>query len=154
MIKDTRVRFGLIGVCILAIGVGIGRFSKPTEVVTEIKEKEVIRYVENKDEKKNVKIIKKKITNVDGSSTEIETIEDTSSSHSHVSLSKDTQKEFKQTTKNNIGLTISALVLARDLTVNEHEYGVSVSKRIFSNISVGAIVTEKRAVGLTIGLEF
>lgn len=154
MLRDKRVRYGIAGLILIGLGIGIGRFSKPAEVITEIKEKEVIKYVEKKDEKKNVRVIKKKVTSPDGSVTEIEVMEDNSSSHSHVSNTSYKESDIKQTVKNTSGLTLSALVLARDMNVNEFEYGIAVSKRVFSNVSVGVIVTEKRAVGLTVGLEF
>jgi hypothetical protein len=154
MLENNKIKLSLVCVGILALGVGIGRFSKPSEVVTEIKEKEVIKYVESKEEKKNIKTTKKKVVNADGSSIETETTEDNSSTSSTVSSSSTRESEFKQKTKNTTGLTLSTLVLARDLNVNEFEYGVAVSKRVLGNVSVGVVVTDKRAVGLTVGLEF
>jgi hypothetical protein len=154
MIKNKKIKLGLVALILVSLGIGIGRFSKPAEVITEIKEKEVIKYVEKRDEKKNVKIVKKKITNTDGSTIEVETLEDNSSSHSHISNTSTKESEYKQKVKNTSGLTLSALVLARDVSVQEYEFGIAVSKRVFSNVAVGVIVTEKRAVGVTVGLEF
>lgn len=151
---NNRLKLGLIGVVILAVGIGVGRFSKPAEVVTEIKEKEVITYVEKKEEKKDVKITRTKTINKDGSSVETEVVEDKSNSSSNVAVASSREANLNQKTKNTAGLRLSALVLAKDLSVNEFEYGISASKRVIGNISVGVIVTERRTVGLSVGLDF
>lgn len=154
LLENKNLRLGLLGLALIAVGAGIGRFSKPTEIVTKIQEKEVIKYLDKKQEKKDVKVIKRKITKKDGEVIEEETTEDKSSSSQEVSSSssKKSTKETKVT--NNIGLTLSALVLSRDLSVNDYEYGIAVSKRVFSNIALGVIATERKALGLTLGLEF
>jgi hypothetical protein len=151
---SKNIKFIWIGVALVSIGVGIGRFSQPTKVITKVEEKEVIKYVEKKQENKDVKVTKKKTTKKDGEVIEEEITEDRSRTNTEVSgvSQKETKKEKEVV--NNRGLTLSALVLARDLSVSEYEYGIAVSKRIFSNISMGIIATEKKALGLTVGLEF
>ena len=152
--ESKKVKVGLIGLTLIGVGIGIGRFSKPTSTITKVQEKEVIRYVEKKQENKNVKITKKKIIKKDGDIIEEEITEDRSSTNEEIVASS--QKETKKETKviNNLGLRLSALVLAKDLALNEYEFGVAISKRVFSNISVGIVATEKRAMGLTVGLDF
>jgi hypothetical protein len=151
---NKNVKLGLVGILLIGLGTGIGWFSKPTKVVTKIEEKEVIKIVEKKQENKDVKITKKKTIKKDGEVVEEEVIEDRSRTDTQVSSSSEREVKKEQEVVNNKGLTLSALVLARDLSVSEYEYGFAVSKRIFSNISVGVIATEKRALGLTLGLEF
>jgi hypothetical protein len=154
LLKNKNIRLGLAGLILIGLGIGIGRFSKPTSIVTKIQEKEVIKYVDKKQEKKDVKVTKKKTIKKDGEIIEEETIEDRSSTNEEVVVSSDKETKKETQVKNDIGLRLSALVLARDLTVNEYEFGIAVSKRIFGNVSLGVIATEKKAVGLTVGLDF
>ena len=151
---NKNIKLGLVGILLIGLGTGIGWFSKPTKVVTKIEEKEVIKIVEKKQEKKDVKVTKKKTVKKDGEVVEEEIIEDRSRTDTEITGSSEKEVKKEEEIVNNRGLTLSALVLARDLSVNEYEYGFAVSKRIFSNIAVGVIATEKRAVGLTLGLEF
>ena len=143
-----------IGILLVALGVGIGWFSKPTKTITKTEVKEVVKVVKSKQENKDVKITKKKTTKKDGEVVEETTIEDKSKTDTKVDASSKKEAKEERRTINNKGLTLSALVLARDLSVNEYEYGIAVSKRVLGNISIGIVATEKRAVGLTLGLEF
>lgn len=143
-----------IGILLIGLGVGIGWFSKPTKTVTKIEVKEVIKVVERKQESKDVKISKKKTTKKDGEVVEETTIEDKSKTDTKIDASSEKETKKEKHVVNSKGLTLSALVLSRDLSVNEYEYGIAVSKRVLGNISVGIIATEKRALGLTLGLEF
>jgi putative Mn2+ efflux pump MntP len=149
-----KIRIIIAGLVLVCVGFGIGFFSKPTKVTTKTEIKEVVKYVEKKQERKNVKTTKKKIIKKDGEVVEEEVTEDKSETDTELSSSskKESKKEEKKI--NNSGITLSALILARDLSVDEYEFGVAFSKRVFSNISMGIIATEKKAVGLTIGLEF
>jgi len=76
MFKSKNIRYGLFGLAALAVTFFAGRLSKPSKVVTEYKDKEVIVYKEKKEEKKDVKITKRKITESDGKVTEEVVIED------------------------------------------------------------------------------
>ena len=143
-----------IGILLVALGVGVGWFSKPTKTITKTEVKEVVKVVKSKQENKDVKITKKKTTKKDGEVVEETTIEDKSKTDTKVDASSKKETKEERRTINNKGLTLSALVLARDLSVNEYEYGIAVSKRVLGNISIGIVATEKRAVGLTLGLEF
>jgi hypothetical protein len=151
---SKNIKFIWFGIALISIGVGIGRFSKPTKIITKVEKKEVIKYVEKKQENKNVRITKKKTIKKDGEVIEEEVTEDKSETNTEISATSKKESKKEEKTINNAGITLSALVLARDLSVNEYEFGVGFSKRVFSNISLGIIATEKRAVGLTIGLDF
>lgn len=143
-----------VGVLLVGLGIGIGWFSKPAKTITKTEIKEVVKVVKTKQENKDVKITKKKTTKKDGEVVEETTIEDKSKTDTKVDASSKKEIKDERQTINSKGLTLSALILARDLSVNEYEYGIAVSKRIVGNISVGIIATEKRVVGLTLGLEF
>lgn len=154
MLKDARLKYGLIGLAALAIAFGAGRLSKPSKVVTEYKDKEVIVYKETKEEKKDVKITRRRTTEPGGKVTEEEVIEDRTSTETESTASSSREVNSKSQITNTAGLTLSALVLAKDSNLNEYEFGIAVSKRIIGNISIGAIATEKRQIGLTVGIEF
>jgi hypothetical protein len=143
-----------IGALLIGLGIGIGWFSKPTKTVTKTEIKEVVKVVETKQENKDVKVTKKKTTKKDGEVIEETTIEDKSRTDTKVDASSEKETKKERLVTNNKGLTLSALVLARDSSISEYEYGIAVSKRILGNISVGIVATEKRALGLTLGLEF
>jgi hypothetical protein len=149
-----KIRIIIAGFVLVCVGFGIGFFSKPTKVTTKTEIREVIKYVEKKQENKNVTITKKKTIKKDGEIIEEEITEDKSQTNTEVYSSSEKKSKKEKKIVNNAGITFSALILARDLSVNEYEFGVAFSKRIFSNISMGVIATEKKAVGLTIGLEF
>jgi len=151
---DNKKLLALLGLVLIAIGVGVGRFSKPTEVITKIEEKEVIKYVEKKQENKDVKTTKKKTIKKDGEVIEEETTEDRSKTSTDIASSSEKESKKEQKIINDSGIRLSALILARDLSVNEYEFGFAFSKRVLSNISVGIIATEKKALGLTLGLDF
>jgi hypothetical protein len=154
MFKNEKIRYTLIGLAALAISFSIGRFSKPAEVVTEYKTKEIIVYKERKSEKKNVTTTKRKTVNPDGSITEEESTTDRSVTDTSSEGSSVKEVANKTTTTRTSGVKVDFLVLAKDTSLNEYEFGIAVSKRVLGNISLGVIATEQRQVGLTVGLEF
>lgn len=154
MLKSKKTRYVLIGLAALAISFSAGRFSKPAEVVTEYKEKEVIVYKESKSEKKNVTTTKRKTVSPDGTVTEEESTTDRSTTDTSSEGSSTVEVASKTKTTGTSGIKVDALVLAKDPNLNEYEFGIAVSKRVLGNISLGVIATEKRQIGLTVGLEF
>lgn len=150
----SKIKILITGFLLICIGFGIGFFSKPTKTTVKTEIREVVKYVEKKQENKNVRITKKKTIKKDGEIIEEEVTEDKSETNTEISAKSEKESKKEEKIINNAGITLSALVLARDLSVNEYEFGIAFSKRVFSNISLGVIATEKRAVGLTIGLDF
>lgn len=157
---NQYVKYGLIGLLLLGLGVGIGRFSKPAEVktVTKTEVKEVVKIVEVKQENKNVVIKTKKITNTDGSIVEESITEDKSITKTDTKLdsTKEASSESSTLTKRDSGLTISALALTTDIKDinNNMEYGVLIKKRIISNVSATIGATHKGTFLLAAGLDF
>jgi hypothetical protein len=154
MLKNRKIRYALIGLAAIAISFSIGRFSKPAEVVTEYKTKEIIVYKERKSEKKNVTTTKRKTVNPDGSITEEESTTDRSVIDTSSEGSSIKEMASKTTTIRTSGVKVDFVLLAKDTNLNEYEFGIAVSKRVLGNISLGVIATEQRQVGLTVGLEF
>jgi len=136
------------------VGFGSGYFAKPTSVVTKIEEVEVIRYVENKKENKDISTVVKRITKKDGTIVETITTKDKTKSDSNTKLDSSKKYSSETVVKNDIGLSVHLLALTRFNDLTYREYGVYVKKRLFSNISVGAVVTDKKTIGLSVGLDF
>jgi hypothetical protein len=63
---NTKLKLGLIGLLLLGLGFGIGKFSNPAKVVTKTEFKEIIKIVEVKKEQKNLVVVTKKTTKKDG----------------------------------------------------------------------------------------
>lgn len=157
---NKYVKYSLIGLLILGLGVGIGRFSKPAEVktITKTEVKEVIKIVEVKQENKNVVVKTKKTTHNDGTIVEESILEDKTVTKVGIKVDslKESSSESISVTKRDTGLTIQALALTTDLKDinNNLEYGVLIKKRIIGNVSASVIATHKGTVGLAAGLDF
>ena len=142
-----------IGLAIVALIVafGIGFFAKPAKV--KIETKEVVKTVTVKQEGKVRIVYREKVTNPDGTITEKETErEDTHSS-------ENTQSEASRTASNETtrdsGLTLQALAIVDVKDIGgDREYGLYAKKRVFGNVSVGALVTTDKKIGLGIGFDF
>ena len=142
-----------IVICLILVIVSfyIGRFSKPAQVITETKE--VVKTVTVKDENKNKVVYKEKIVYKDGTSKETEvTKEESSSKESSASESSKTA-ETKVTRDTGLSLAALAIVDSSDLKGHK-DYGLHVQKRIVGNITIGAIATTDKKVGVSIGMEF
>jgi hypothetical protein len=141
----------VICIVLLAVGFGSGYFSKPTSVVTEIKE--VVKTVTVKEEAKTKVVYKDRIVHPDGTIEEHERSQEQTNTR-EASLNE-SSKTSNTETKNDVGLTLQALAIVdiKDIT-GTREYGIYVKKRIFSNISVGAIITTDKKIGAGIGLDF
>jgi hypothetical protein len=149
----------IILIALIGLGFGAGYFTKPSRVDIQYKDREVIREVikEVVKENKNVITIIKETKNKDGSSTIDTIIEDKSQIDSSKVSDKEVVKEItsSKVTTNEIGLTVQALAIVDLNNVSgNREYGIYVKKRVFSNISVGAMATTDKKVGIAIGLDF
>ena len=152
---NTKLKYGLIGLLILGIGYGAGKYSNPAKVVTKTEYKEVVKEVEVKKEQKNVVVYTKKTTQKDGTVIEESKSEDKSTTYQDKTTEKDTRISSSTTTTRDLGLSLHVLGMQNigDRPA-EREYGIFVKKRVISNISVGALATDKRTVGLSVGLDF
>jgi len=139
------------------IGILIGRFViKPQ---TEIKTKEVIKYVEVfkeiKQEDKKVKTIIKEIVRPDGTK---ETITDiTEDTMTDTITNRDTQLDVtkQQSVKTGSKVTIGVLALTdlRDFG-RDKEYGITVAVPIFGSLYVQGLVTTDKKIGLGLAISF
>jgi len=135
----------IIGALVLiSLSFGAGYFATPSKV--KIETKEVIKVI--KEEQKTKVVYREKIVYKDGTSVEREVEREDSNTRE---ASESTRTASKETTKAT-GLTLSALSLFD--TKGERDYGIHVTKRVFSNVVVGAIVTSDKKAGISIGLEF
>jgi hypothetical protein len=155
---NTRNKVIILSVFV-GLGFGAGYFAKPSKVDIQYKDREVIKEVVKEviKENKNVITTIKETKNKDGSSTIDTTIEDKSQIDSSKVSDKEVVKEITSSkiTTNEIGLTVQALVISDLNNVSgNREYGIYVKKRVFSNVSVGAIATTDKKIGVGIGLDF
>jgi hypothetical protein len=149
----------IILIALIGLGFGAGYFAKPSRVDIQYKDREVIKEVikEVVKENKNIITIIKETKNKDGSSTIDTTIEDKSQIDSSKISDKEVVKEITSSkiTTNEIGLTVQALAIVDLNNVSgNREYGIYVKKRVFSNVSVGAMATTDKKVGIAVGLDF
>lgn len=154
MLNDKR-KYALVGVVILAIGVGIGRFSKPAKVITKTEIKEVVKHIEKKDEQKNVVIYTKKITQKDGTVIEESKTEDKGTVLIYSEIESKKEVTSSSITIRDIGLSVHALAIQNiDRGTDSREYGFLVKKRLVGNISAGILATNKKTFGVSIGMDF
>lgn len=154
MISKMNIKSINKTIIVLAIGAGIGYFSKPTKVVTEVKEKEVIRYVEKKKENKDVVVTEIKTVDKDGNVRVETVVQDRSSTESNTDSSSSSSRSSSKTVSNRLDLSIHAVSLFRDADLRDPEYGLYVRKRIIGNFSFGVLATDRKTLGLSVGLEF
>ena len=137
----------VIGLVLLAVSFGVGYFATPTKVKTEVKE--VVKIV--KEEQKTKIVYREKIVYPDGTTVEKEQErEDTNTREA----SESSRTASSETTKDT-GLTLSALAIVdtKDIT-GQREYGVHVSKRVLGALSVNAMATTDKKIGVGIGWSF
>ena len=137
----------IIGLILVVVSFGVGYFATPTKVTT----KEVVKEVKVKDEQKAKIVYKEKIVYKDGTVVEKETSQEQSStkesSNTEVSRASETTKDA------GLSLAVLGIVDANNIkgTVN---YGLHVQKRFIGNVTLGALATTDKKVGLSVGLEF
>lgn len=140
-------------IAILAIGIsfGAGMFAKPAKVKTEVKE--VIKTVTIKEEGKTKIVYKDRIVRPDGTIEEHERSEE--NSNTREGTSTEASRTAKNETTRDVGLTLQALAIVdiKDIT-GQREYGIYAKKRVFANVSVGALVTTDKKIGVGLGLDF
>ena len=138
-------------VSLFALGWGSGYFTKPSEV--KIKTVEVVKTQIVKEEAKNKIVYKERIVYKDGTIKEIEKNEDSSFTknvnNSDKSLSVD------KTVKNDIGFHASVFAISSLSSIGQNNvYGIHLSKRVFSNISLGVLADTNKNIGLSVGMDF
>ena len=138
----------IIGALVLiSLSFGAGYFATPSKV--KIETKEVIKVV--KEEQKTRIVYREKIVYPDGTTVEKEQErEDTNTREA----SESTKTASSETTKDT-GLTLSALAIVDVADIKgEREYGVHVSKRVLGALSVNALATTDKKIGVGIGWSF
>ena len=148
---NTKQKVCII-IAIFSLGVGSGYFSKPTKIEERIVE--VVKEDTKKQEQKEKIVYKERIVYKDGTIKEIEKTED--KSNTSESSSKESSKSSEKVVKNDIGLNLSLLAIRPINSVQSAttEYGLHVSKRIISNITVGAYADTEKRIGVSVGLSF
>lgn len=129
-------------------GLLAGRFLLQAPVKTETKE--VVKYVEKKqeDKKKNIVIVKRQ--NKDGSiETRTEIKEDTKT---RTDSKLDSSKSVA--TKTGSGVTVGVLALKDLSRASELDYGLSVTVPIHGAVKLQAIGTTGKTVGAGVAIEF
>ena len=152
---NKYVKYGIIGLLLVAIGFGAGKYSKPAEVKQKAEIHEVIKYVEVKQENKNIVIKTKKTTNVDGSIVEESTTEDKSITKTDSELNSKSDIKTETITTRDIGLNLGVLAI-KDINKlsDKTEYAFVVKKRIFSAVTINGLVTTDKKIGLGLGWDF
>ena len=148
MNNTTKV---LIGLSVIGLSFGVGRFSKPA--VVKIETVEVVKTLTVKEAAKEKIVIKERIVYKDGTVKETERTEDRDSTKE--SSNTESTKVANSETIRDAGLTLSAIAIVDATNIQgNREYGIHVSKRVFSNVSVGALVTTDKKIGIGLGLSF
>lgn len=144
---NKNVTIGIAAVVLLGLSFYAGYYATPTKIKTEVRE--VVKTV--KEEQKTRIVYREKIIKVDGTIIEKEVEkEDTNTKEQTEST-----KVAKNETTKDIGLTLSALAVAPVSNITgDREYGVHVTKRVFSNIAVGVMATTDKKIGVSVGLTF
>lgn len=146
-IRMNKKYYIIGGLVLLALVFEAGRFTKPAEI--KIQTKEVVKTV--KEEAKTKIVYKEKIVYKDGTVIERET----DTEHSNTKESNESTKQASSETKRDVGLTLSALAIVDSSNIKGHQdYGIHVTKRVFSNVVVGGFASTDKKIGVSVGLEF
>lgn len=143
----------------LLLSFGAGYYATPSKIKVDVqyKDKEVIKTVTVKEAATTRVVYKDRIVYPDGTIKETEKdIESSNTKESDVTeTTKETQKNTESVTTKDTGLTLSGLAIVNTNDLTSHrEYGLHVTKRVFSNITVGGLVTSDKKVGVSLGLSF
>ena len=139
----------LIGLTAIGLSFGVGRFSKPA--VVKIETVEVVKTVTVKEAAKEKIVTIIKTVYKDGTTTETTKTEDREATKE--TSDTESTKVANSETIRDVGLTLSALAIVDATNIQGHrDYGINVSKRVFSNVSIDALVTTDKKIGLGIGL--
>lgn len=149
---ETLKKYGLFGLIAIA-GILIGRYV--IQPKSEVRTKEVVKYVEvykeKKEEKKKIKVVV--ITKPDGTTTTTTTDDSTTTTVSDGSTKIDSKKDV--VVKKGSGLTLGALAIANGQRFSDKlEYGVTAAIPVFGSLKAQALVTTDKRVGLGLAIEF
>lgn len=152
---NKYVKYGIIGLLLVAIGFGAGKYSKPAEVKQKAEIHQEVQQIEKKLENKNLVIKTKKTTNVDGSIVEESITEDKSITKTDSELNSKTDIKTETITIRDIGLNLGVLAI-KDINKlsDKTEYAFVVKKRIFSAVTINGLVTTDKKIGLGLGWDF
>jgi hypothetical protein len=146
-IKNINKEVVMVALVIAGLAFGAGYYATPSKVKTEIKE--VVKTV--KEEAKSKVVYKERIVYKDGTTVERES----ESEQSNTKESNESTKTANSETTKDTGLVLSALAIVDSSDIQGHrDYGLHVTKRVFSNINVGVIATTDKKVGVSVGLSF
>jgi len=153
---ETLKKYGLFGLIAIA-GILIGRYV--IQPKSEVRTKEVVKYVEvykeKKEEKKKVKTIITEVINKDGTKTVTTVITDDSTSTTQTNNTTQIDSKKEVVVKKGSGLTLGALAIANGQRFSDKlEYGVTAAIPIFGSLKAQALVTTDKRVGLGLALEF
>lgn len=129
-------------------GLLVGRFIMQPPV--KIETKEVVKYVEKKEEnkKKNVVIIERK--NTDGSIEKRTEIKEDSKSVTDSKLDSSKQQSIKK----GAGVTVGVLALKQLSTDSQLQYGMSVTVPVYGPVKLQGLGTTDKHVGIGVAIEF
>lgn len=149
---ETLKKYGLFGLIVIA-GILIGRYV--IQPKSEVRTKEVVKYVEvfkeKKEEKKKIKIVV--VQKPDGTTTTTTTDDSTITTTSNGTTKIDSSKEI--IVKKGSGLTLGALAIANGQRFSDKlEYGVTAAIPVFGSLKAQALVTTDKRVGLGLAIEF
>jgi len=143
------INYGIVAI----ISLFVGRYVLQQKPKVQIKE--VIKYVEKKQEttNKKKKITKRETKNPDGSSTTETTITEDSSSSTNTSIasSKETEKTISSSKKMSFGVLA---VTDIDKFRKKPDIGILVTVPLIGNLSVAATGDSSKRVGIGLSLEF
>lgn len=142
----TILKQAALTIMVGAICFSAGKFSTPAKI--ETKEVEKIVYKERTDTTK--KTDKKETIHPDGTRV-IETVTETKRTKDK-SADIETKKETATTNRKDWLVTIG--YAPATYAKSEQSYSLSIQRRMFSEVYLGAYVTTEKTIGLTIGVGF
>lgn len=138
---------GLFAIVALSLSFGLGYFATPSKIKT----KEVVKTETVKVEGKTRIVYRDRIIHPDGTIVEKEVEREDSNTRTETSSNSTSESSVTKDT----GLTLGALAITDVKSIGkELEYGVHVSKRVLGALSVNALVTTDKKVGLGLGWSF
>lgn len=138
-------KIGLVGLLLLALGYGLGRYIQPAKIETKIEQ--VVKEVEVV--KKDIVIKERIIKQKDGTEITERTTEDKSSATTDKKSESSSSTVVTNKKPDWRVNALGALNKDRDIT-----YGLQVERRILGNISAGVYGMTDTTIGLSIGMEF
>jgi hypothetical protein len=152
---NNYVKYGLIGILLLALGFGVGKYSNPAKIQTVTEIKEVVKVVEVKQENKNVVLKTKKTTHIDGTIVEESVMEDKSITKTDTQIDSKKESNTETITTRDIGLNLGLLAI-RDINKlsDKTEYALVIKKRVFSAVTINGMISSDKKIGVGLGWDF